>query len=158
MKIVSLVVLIAMILSVSSIGNAADEMKRTAVLASVDGSVEMKPSSEKAVWVAGAANTSLAAGDSVKTGKDAHAIVRIDGGAGDIIAELKSQSQLTILEMTANAATKKTTTLLSLDIGEATFKTNKTIDGSKLEVKTPTSIVASEGDTSSFSVQVEKVE
>lgn len=132
--------------------------RRTAVLAEVRGTVEVKPATDKAVWVAGTASTSLEPGDIIRTGKDSAAAIRINGGVESIVAELKSESQLSIIALTADAATGRKSTMLSLKIGEVMVRTKNMNPGSNFDIATPTSIVTSRGGSSSFSVQVERLE
>lgn len=132
--------------------------QRIAVLAEVKGTVEVKPATDKAVWVAGKASTSLLRGDEIITGKDSKAVIHINGDPESIRVELEGESRLTIVELVTDALTKSKGTLLSLGIGKATVRTRNMTPGSSLEIKTPTSIVSSRGVSSSFSVQVEHPE
>lgn len=157
---------IALITCISSTAGAdsnntpstAEISGRSATMAEVQGTVEMKPSSEKAVWVAAAANTSLAQGDIIRTGEKSYAFIHINGASGNAVIELKENSQLTIVTLARAASRENRSTLLSLDIGEANIKTKNMDKRSVFEVKTPTSIIAAEGNSSSFMVQVEKEE
>ena len=158
MKIAKILFASAMILSICITGSEAATVKGGAVLAEVEGTVEVKPSTSKAVWVAGVANTALVVGDLIRTGKDSYATIHINQDAETINIELKSQSQLELVELSTNTATGRKKTILSLGAGEAMFKTKNMGADSKFEVKTPTSVIEPQGSKSVFSAQVEHAE
>jgi hypothetical protein len=135
--------------------NTLIKPQEMATLAEARGTVEVKPAAGKAVWVAGAASTSLVQGDMIRTGTDSAATIRINEGAGSIVVELANDSLLSIVKLMTNVSTGTKDILLSLDLGEATIKTKDTDQRSKFEIKTPTSIVSSNGGSSSFSVNAE---
>ena len=132
--------------------------REAVVLAEVKGTVEVKPATYKAVWVAGKASTSLLQGDEIRTGKNSKAVIHINDDPESIKVELESESALTIVRLAANTLTKNKGILLSLSLGKATVRAKNMGPKSILEIKTPTSTVSSRGDSSSFSVQVGNLE
>lgn len=130
---------------------------RTAELYEISGSVEMK-SGDNGGWSAAKIGTTVPVGGSVKTGKDSYATIRIDDGAETIFIELDSDSKLTLVELATGRTTGNKTTLVSLDMGKANVKAKNLSKSSVFEIKTPTSVLKTQGSDSSFNVQVEKLE
>ncbi len=150
---------IALILTLAAFiatASHADSAKRTAVLAAVQGSVEVKPAMGE--WVPGRARTALAEGDFIKTGKNSWALITIGGPAETATVELRETSNMELKTLTANEKTGMSTTLLDLYAGEVMVKARAADeDKSMFEVKTPTSIVAVQGGKASFSVKVDQM-
>lgn len=159
--IISLIMLVSVIAIVSSSAETPSDaaaLRRTATLAEVKGSVEVKPSTPKAVWVRGPANTALAEGDIIRTGNGSSAIIHISGDTENASIELGADSQITIINLAANAGGLKKNLVLSLETGEALVKTKRHEAGSVIEIQTPTSTVMSSGGSATFTVKAEKVE
>lgn len=155
----------AVMVTVNSAGNLlaeetaiATQARRAATLGEVRGAVEWKANPEVAEWTAGVKDTHLPAGSVIRTGRDSIVVIQINGDAENITAELDSESRLSIVELAISTSSGKKSTMLSLELGKATIKTKNISPGSILEIKTPTSIVSSQGRNSSFNVQVERLE
>ena len=69
---------------------------------------------------------------------------------------LKENTTLTLDILKENTATKKKVTVLDVSIGKILIQAEKLKDGSRFEVKTPTSVVGVRG--TKFSVKVEAIE
>jgi hypothetical protein len=154
MKTIKLLSVMGLILLISSFA-LAQETKRTATIIDIKGSVEVK--TPKANWVPAKTGMVLTEGDIIKTKKNSHAILNLDGMAETATVEVKENSQLMLSQLLEDRATKTQSTLLDLALGEILIQARKLhSEKSKFEVKTPTSVVAVRGTT--FSVAVEAVE
>ena len=109
-------------------------------------------------WASATAMMVLNEGDTVRTGKGSWALLNINGNAQSATAELKENSQMPLLELAKDDDKMTRSTMLDLSAGEVMVKT-KNIGGekSKFEVKTPTSVIAVQGGSASFSVTVENI-
>lgn len=155
MKILRFACIAAMILGVATYACAA-EMQRTARIMSLDGSAEVKPAGESS-WSNTQVGAILNEGDTLKTGPRSMAVLDI-GDKGEVgTVEVSEDSQLLLSAMTFDKDGDTSRTLLDLAMGEVLVKAQKVHgEGSKFEVKTPTSIVGVRGTT--FKVKVESVE
>ncbi|MCM8761324.1 MAG: FecR domain-containing protein [Candidatus Omnitrophica bacterium] len=156
MKVIRVTITIILIFF-AAVPSFAANAKRSAVIAAVRGSVEVKPL--KGEWVPAKANTTLAEGDFIKTGKDSWVLINIDDSGETASVELKESSNMELSLLSIDEKTGATRTLLDMYAGEVMVKA-KNLGGkkSKFDVKTPTSIVAVKGDSASFSVKVERIE
>jgi hypothetical protein len=132
--------------------------KRSAHIEEARGAVEWKGGPSGVEWMAAAKGAALPVGASVRTGKDSHAVIVINGEPESINVELDSESRISIVELSRDAASGRKNTLLSLEIGRVNVKAKSLAKGSAFEIKTPTSVVSPQGSDSSFNVQVEKLE
>lgn len=138
--------------------DAGAAVKRTAILRAVSGEVEVKSSADNSEWVPATAGLAIAQGYSVRTGSGSSVTIDIYDGAEKITTELGSQSRLSVLEISYGSESGGSSVLFSLEAGKATAKTENMAKGSSFEIKTPTSIVSSQGPNSSFNVQVDRLE
>lgn len=152
MRLFRFVCIIVLILALTASCYAVE--KRTARVVSLDGSAEVKRMGETA-WIPASVGMVLNEGDTIKTASKAWAMLNIDEGRVGTV-EVKSGSQMMITELTASPETQASQTLLDLAIGEVLIRAKKVHgEGSKFEVKTPTSVVGVRGTT--FNVKVEAV-
>ncbi len=152
MKVFRLFIVVVMIFCVASACYAIE--KRTARIVSIEGSCEVKRGGQ-ASWTPASVGMVLSEGDAIKTPRKSWAMLSIDEGRVGTV-EVKGDSQMMITELTATPETQTSATLLDLAIGEVLIKAKKVHgEGSKFEVKTPTSVVGVRGTT--FSVKVEAV-
>lgn len=153
MKIVRMVCITALIIGIAVAGYAME--KRTAQIASLDGTAEVK-SAGQGGWVPASVGMVLNEGDTIKIAQKSWALLNIDNGKIATV-EVKEGSQMVIAELQADPKAETSKTLLDLAIGEVLIKAQKVHgENSKFEVKTPTSIVGVRGTT--FNVKVEAVE
>ena len=145
----------ALIFGMASLAFAA-ETQRTAQIISIDGSAEVKPANSNS-WMPAQAGAVMSEGDTLKTGAKSMAILDI-GEKGEVgTVEVSEGSQLQLATMSVDRKSDTSRTLLDLAMGEVMVKAQKVHgEGSKFEVKTPTSIVAVRGTT--FKVKVESME
>ena len=130
--------------------------KRTAEITDIEGMAEVQVAGETK-WEKAVTGSVLNEGDAVKTSDKSRLVLDIDGKWQAATVEVKENSSLRLAELTANPQTGSSRTLLDLAIGEVLIKAQKLKgDGSKFEVKTPTSVVGVRGTT--FSVKVEAIE
>jgi hypothetical protein len=155
MKIFRFVCISALVLGMATAAFAA-ETSRTARITSLDGSAEVKPAGQSS-WSAVQSGAVLNEGDTLKTGAKSMAILDI-GDKGEVgTVEVSEGSQLLLSDMTFDKKSDTSRTLLDLAMGEVLIKAQKVHgEGSKFEVKTPTSIVGVRGTT--FKVKVESME
>ena len=147
-----LVTILVAAVAITAVAFAAE--KRTAQIISIDGSAEIKRA-EQSSWTAASVGMILNEGDAIKTPPKAWVLLNIDEGRVGTV-EVKGDSQMMITELTATPETQTSATLLDLAIGEVLIKARKVHgEGSKFEVKTPTSVVGVRG--TAFSVKVEAV-
>ncbi len=132
--------------------------KRAAVITAIKGSVEIRHDAGNAEWAAASVGAGIAQGCAVRTGKDSSATISVNGGAERITAELDSGSRFTMVDLSVKSTAGKNNTLMSLEAGKVTVKTENMSPGSVFEIKTPTSVVSSQGPSSSFNVQVERID
>lgn len=132
--------------------------RRSAKLVDVEGDVEIKTVGSKN-WVAARTGAELYEGDMLRTVGKSSAMVDIDKGDKAATVEVKENSEMRIVELVEYTDEGHHGTLIDLSAGEVAVKA-KNIDGekSKFEVKTPTSVVAVQGGSASFSVKVERVD
>jgi len=157
MKTFKIMLACALILCIT-IPSFAIQEKRTAKVVSLEGPVQVKLVTEKD-WISAETGMTLGENDIVRTRKNSTAIIRLNGAGETAEIELKENSQLMFLELVKDSERKTQNTLLDLAAGEVMIKTDG-IPGidSKFEVKTPTSVVAVQEGTASFSVKVERLD
>jgi len=155
MKILRCVCIVALILSMATIAFAV-EAQRTARIMSLEGNAEVKPAGGSS-WSPAQSGAILNEGDTLKTGEKSMAVLDI-GDKGEVgTVEVSEGSQLLLSAMTVDKKEGTSRTLLDLAMGEVLVKAQKVSgEGSKFEVKTPTSIVGVRGTT--FKVKVESME
>jgi hypothetical protein len=133
----------------------AQQTKRVATIAEVNGVVEVKIAKE--AWKPAAAGMTLNEGDLIRTRKDSSALLNVDGKAEIATVEVKENTQLKLAQLLEDKEKATQTTLLDLTLGNILIKAKKLhSEKSSFEVKTPTSIVGVRGTT--FAVSVETVE
>lgn len=152
------IMLVIGIMAAIAIPAFGEEVKRTAAIAGMKGDVEIMAGGQKS-WAKGAAMMVLNEGDTVRTGKGSWALLNINGKAQSATAELGENSEILLLELVKDDDEMTRSTMLDLSAGGVTVKA-KNIGGekSKFEVKTPTSVIAVQGGSASFSVNVEKLQ
>jgi hypothetical protein len=131
--------------------------KKKARITAVKGSVEVKSPANKSEWVPGAVNAAVKDGYIIRTGEDSAATLNINGTGESIIVELDARTKFSIVELDGTAGGKNST-LLSLAEGKIAARAKNMLPGSVFEIKTPTSIVSSQGPNSSFNVQVDRID
>jgi len=154
MKIIKLLCIAGLIFGLCS-SALAEQAKRIATIAEVNGTVEVKIGKQN--WVPAKVGIELNQGDFIRTRKDSFALLNLDGQAQTATVEVKENSQMRLAELIENQKEGTQTTLLDLALGEILIQAKKLhSEKSRFEVKTPTSIVGVRGTT--FSVTVEAVE
>jgi len=151
------VIIFAIILSLLAICSIsiAEEVKRTAVVAEVKGTVDVKTADGN--WTAAKTGMVLNQGDIIRTKEGSSAILNVDGTAQTATVQVKEKSQLMLAELIMNKDDNSQKTTLDLALGEILVKAKKLhSEKSSFEVKTPTSVAAVRG--TSFSVSVEAME
>ncbi len=146
--------ILVMIIMMGMLSSSYAIEKRTARVVSTNGTAEVKRTGQ-ATWAPANVGMVLNEGDAIKTAPKAWALLSIDDGKVGTV-EVRGDSQMMITELTATPETQTSATLLDLAIGEVMIKAKKIHgEGSKFEVKTPTSVVGVRGTT--FNVKVEAV-
>jgi hypothetical protein len=102
-------------------------------------------------------NAAVKDGYIIRTGEDSAATLNINGTGESIIVELDARTKFSIVELDGTAGGKNST-LLSLAEGKIAARAKNMLPGSVFEIKTPTSIVSSQGPNSSFNVQVDRID
>lgn len=126
--------------------------ERTVQIVSLNGTVEIKRAGLTS-WIPARPGVQMSEGDSIKTAPASRALLSIDDGKIGSV-EVKEGSQMLISELKQDPETDKRNTLLDLAFGEVLIKAQKVSgEGSKFEVKTPTSLVGVRGTV--FSVRVD---
>ena len=136
----------------------AIQKKQTAKVLKAEGPVQIKLVAEKN-WIDAKPGTELGENDIVRTRKNSTVIIGLNGNGKIAEIELKENSQLMFLELVKDNERKTQNTPLDLAAGEAVIKTHDLagID-SKFEIKTPTSAVAVQEGSASFSIKVERLD
>lgn len=154
MKIFKLICVSALVITLATIGYAAE--KRTAQIVSLDGTAQVKAAGQDG-WVPAQVGMVLNEGDTLKMAEKSWAMLNVDGKGQAATVEVREGSQLLLSELLVDQETGTSKTLLDLAMGEVLIKAQKVHgEESKFEVKTPTSIVGVRGTT--FNVKVQAVE
>lgn len=155
MRILKIFCILALMLSMASIGYA-EEIKRKAKVIEFAGNVEVR-SKDADSWRVVEEGTVLSEGDIIKTGSDSNATLNLNGMGETATVDIEENSQLMLSELLISEDDQREETLLDLAIGKILIKAKKldTAD-SRFEVKTPTSIVGVRG--TEFAVEVEALE
>ena len=155
MKTVRLVVIFFMVVGLIS-SAFGEEVKRTGKIVDIRGRVEVEHGGGD--WVPAQVGMILNEGDILKTAAKAWAFLTLDGGeTATVEVEVEENSRLLLSELILNEEKGIQKTLLDLAIGKILITAQKMhSEGSKFEVKTPTSIVGVRGTT--FAVEVEALE
>ena len=154
MRLLKLVIIFEIITGLILVATAQD-ISRSASIASLKGKVQVKLINEKS-WNPAKAGMVLYEGDSVRTSAGSWALLNLDGGKTATV-EVKENTQLLLSELKKNDSGDVKDTLLDLAIGKILIKVQKLRkESSKFEVKTPTSIVGVRGTV--FAVEVESIE
>lgn len=134
----------------------SEDIKRTAVITSFSGTVEVRV--VKGNWSAASVGMKLNQGDFMRTKANSWAVVNLDAASSEIgTVEVKENSQMRFTELLENAQENTRGTLLDLALGNILIEAKKLhSEKSKFEVKTPTSLVGVRG--TKFSVAVEALE
>ena len=155
MKILKSLGMLVFVVAVFTVIAYAQNVKRTATISEIQGSVEVKTAQGR--WSAAKTGMVLNQGDAVRTMAKSTAVLDLDGNAKTAKVAIKENSQLSLVELMENKAGNAQTTMLDLSIGKILIRVKKLATAnSKFEVKTPTSIVGVRGTT--FSVAVEAIE
>ena len=155
MKILKVLLIAGMVLAFSSL-SFAEQVKRSASISDMKGTVQVRTTQGKA-WVEAKIGMTLSEGDMLRTMANSWVVLNVDGHAETATVELKENGQMKMALLLENKAASSQSTLLDLAMGEVLIKAKKLhSEKSKFEVKTPTSIVAVRGTT--FSVAVKSVE
>jgi len=132
----------------------AQDINRSASIASLKGKAQVKLINEKR-WHSAKVGMVLHEGDSIRTSTGSWALLNLDGGKTATV-EVKENTQLLLSELKKNDSSDVKDTLLDVAIGKILIKVQKLRkESSKFEVKTPTSIVGVRGTV--FAVEVENL-
>lgn len=142
--------------AITALSDAATKEKRSAVIGSFEGGVQVKRSGEN-IWTDAKGPVSLTEGDMIRTKKDSGAVIDIRDGKTLVTVEITESSQVGFLTFVKDALTGATDTLLDIVSGEVIISSSK-IDKSKnrFALKTPTSVINIPDEGSSFKVKVSK--
>ena len=156
MNSIKIICLIVFILNFPTKGFAQD-VERTAKVGEIKGSAVIKYPDQK-IWIPAQEGMILREGDIIKTKNRTQVILYLmDGDVVSAWVDIKANSQLMIVELKGDKEKEARKTLLDLGLGKILIKVQKLYDeGSKFEVKTPTSVVGVRGTT--FVVEVENLE
>jgi len=146
--------IIFMVMAGFSFLTVAQDMNRAASIVDLKGKAHVKLANEKN-WQPVKVGTVLHEGDTIKTAKGSWALLNLDGGKTATI-EVKESTQLLLSELKKDGSNDVKNTLLDLEVGKILIKVQKLRkEGSKFEVKTPTSIVGVRGTV--FAIEVENL-
>lgn len=150
MKKLTLFVTILLVLALTCSAYAAT---RQAKIISIRGKADIKPMG-KSAWVPAKKGMLLSEGDVLRTASRSRVTLNLNGNGETALVKVEPGSQLLLSEMATKG--KSETTLLDLALGEIMITAEKlNTQGSKFEVKTPTSVVGVRG--TKFAVKVEAV-
>jgi len=153
MRLLKLVIIFEIITGLILVVTAQD-INRSASIASLKGKVQVKLINEKS-WNPAKVGMVLHEGDAVRTSAGSWALLKLDGGKTGTV-EVKENTQLLLSELKKNDSGDAKSTLLDLAIGKILIKVQKLRKkNSRFEVKTPTSIVGVRGTV--FAVEVENM-
>lgn len=128
---------------------------RVAKVIKVEGDVQvMKKSSS--TWVPAQEGMVLSEGDIIKTGKVGAALLNIQGDAEGSLVRLKESTTLGLDILKEDTSSNNKVTVLDLSLGKVFIQAEKLKEGSRFEVKTPTSVVGVRG--TKFAVEVDTLE
>jgi len=135
----------------------AEDIERVAKIGTISGKAFVKFSGQKA-WLPADEGMILKERDIIQTRKQTQVVLYLmDGNVVSAWVDIKANSQLRISELKGADGKETRKTLLDLGMGKILIKVQKLYgEGSKFEVKTPTSIVGVRGTT--FAVEVEGIE
>ena len=145
---------VIMIFCMAPASATAEEVKRTATIQDITGEAQVKLTSESA-WMPAAAGMTLTEGDTIKTGKGAWILLKLQGDVTATV-EIDEESQMLLREFTEDKELGTQKTLLDLALGEIMIRAEELSPESKFEVKTPSSVAGVRG--TKFAVKVEAVE
>lgn len=152
MKVIRLLFAVGLVLAISSLGMAQEDVKRTATITQLEGTVEVMSSKE--TWKPANVGMVLNQADVIRTQARSSTTLNLDGAGETATVIVKGNSQLMLADLVTNKSDNSQKTLLDLALGEILIKAKKIhSEKTSFEVKTPTSIVAVRGTT--FSVTVE---
>lgn len=152
MKVIRLLFAAGLVLAMSSLGMAQEEVKRTATIMQLEGTVEVM--APKEAWKPANVGMVLNQADVIRTQVRSSATLNLDGAGETATVIVKGNSQLMLADLATNKSDGSQKTLLDLALGEILIQAKKIhSEKTSFEVKTPTSIVAVRGTT--FSVTVE---
>ena len=152
MKVIRLLFATGLVLAISSLGMAQEEVKRTATIIQLEGTVEVM--APKKAWKPANVGMVLNQADVIRTQAKSSTTLSLDGAGETATVIVKGNSQLMLADLVTNKSDNSQKTLLDLALGEILIKAKKIhSEKTSFEVKTPTSIVAVRGTT--FSVTVE---
>ena len=139
----ALLVTAFLILSSQAILQAQSQVQREAKVIEVNGKAEILRSGQTA-WSSARKGSILKIGDSLKTSKNASAVIEIDGVAEPSMINVASNTEVKMSDLGLDEQTGTESTLIDLAIGDVLVDT-KPKAGSQFQVKTPTSIVGARG-------------
>lgn len=98
----------------------------------------------------------LSEGDIIKTGPSGAALLNIAGYAKGSLVRMRENTQLNLDILKEDLGTNRKVTVLDVSIGKILIQAEKLKEGSRFEVKTPTSVVGVRG--TKFAVEVDTLE
>ncbi|MBN2120972.1 MAG: FecR domain-containing protein [Candidatus Omnitrophica bacterium] len=129
--------------------------ERMAKVVKVDGDVQVMFKNSDA-WQKAEEEMVLSEGDVIKTGKVGAALLNIEGDSKGSLVRLRENTTLNLDILKEDSSSKKKVTVLDLSIGKILIQAEKLQEGSRFEVKTPTSVVGVRG--TKFAVEVDTLE
>lgn len=139
----ALLVTAFLILSSQSILQAQSQVQRDAKVVEVNGKADILRSGQTA-WTSARKGSVLKVGDSIKTAKNASAVIEIDGVEEPSMINVAPETEVKMSDLGMDEQTGIESTLIDLAIGDVLVDT-KPKAGSQFQVKTPTSIVGARG-------------
>ncbi|MBI4970580.1 MAG: FecR domain-containing protein [Candidatus Omnitrophica bacterium] len=139
----SLSLLISVFLILSSNSFLHAQVQRLASVVESKGKVEFLRA-KQTDWNAARKGTVLKTGDSVRTAKDASAVLAVEGVGEPSMIKVAGGTTLKLSDLALDEKTGAQNTLLDMAIGDVLVST-KPKSGSQFQVKTPTSIIGARG-------------
>jgi hypothetical protein len=129
--------------------------QRMARVVKADGDVQVMLKSQ-GMWRAAQEGMELTEGDIIKTGPRGAALLNIEGDSKGSLVRMREDTELNLDILKEDIATNKKVTVLDVSIGKILIQAEKLKEGSRFEVKTPTSVVGVRG--TKFAVEVDTLE
>ena len=129
--------------------------QRMAKVVKAEGDVQVMLKGQ-GIWRDAQEGMELTEGDVIKTGRNGAALLNIEGDSKGSLVRMREDTRLNLDILKEDMATDKKVTVLDVSIGKILIQAEKLKEGSRFEVKTPTSVVGVRG--TKFAVEVDTLE
>lgn len=129
--------------------------EREARIVKAEGDVKVMIKEERA-WKPAEEGMVLSEGDIIKTGPSGAALINIAGDSKGSLVRMREDTELNLDILKEDVGADKKVTVLDVSIGKILIQAEKLKEGSRFEVKTPTSVVGVRG--TKFAVEVDTLE